>query len=43
MLHAARIAIAHPVTGAALEFRAPLPDDFTSAMVALSALNPAKR
>lgn len=43
MLHAARLAITHPVTGKALGFHAPLPADFESAMAALSALNPAKR
>jgi len=43
MLHAARVAIAHPVTGKALEIRAPLPRDFESAIAALSALKPAKR
>jgi 23S rRNA pseudouridine1911/1915/1917 synthase len=42
MLHAARIAITHPVTGVALEIRAPLPKDFNAAMAALTAL-PAPR
>jgi 23S rRNA pseudouridine1911/1915/1917 synthase len=43
MLHAARIAIAHPVTGAALEIRAPMPEDFKTAMAALAGLPAAKR
>lgn len=32
MLHAASLRIAHPVTGAPLEFEAPLPDDFVGLM-----------
>jgi len=43
MLHAARIAIAHPVTDEALDIRAPLPKDFNAAMAALAALPAAKR
>jgi 23S rRNA pseudouridine1911/1915/1917 synthase len=31
-LHAFRLAFAHPVTGALLEFNAPLPDDLQSAL-----------
>ena len=31
MLHAARIAFTHPLDGTALEFRAPLPEDFQAA------------
>jgi 23S rRNA pseudouridine1911/1915/1917 synthase len=31
-LHAFRLAVAHPVTGALLEFNAPLPDDLQSAL-----------
>ncbi len=33
-LHAFRLAFEHPVTGAALEFRAPLPDDLRQALAA---------
>ena len=33
-LHAFRLAFEHPVTGEALEFRAPLPDDLRQALVA---------
>lgn len=43
MLHAARIAIAHPVTGAPLEIRAELPGDFKAAMASLAALPESKR
>lgn len=32
MLHAARLSFAHPVTGAALAFEAPLPPDFAACM-----------
>jgi 23S rRNA pseudouridine1911/1915/1917 synthase len=35
MLHAARLELAHPVTGAALVFEAPPPDDFRAAEAAL--------
>ncbi|MGA2690847.1 MAG: RluA family pseudouridine synthase [Opitutaceae bacterium] len=35
MLHAARLAILHPVTGKALDFRAPLPADFKAQIKAL--------
>jgi 23S rRNA pseudouridine1911/1915/1917 synthase len=35
MLHAARLGIRHPATGAPLAFEAPLPDDFRSALAAL--------
>jgi 23S rRNA pseudouridine1911/1915/1917 synthase len=52
-LHAYRLAFAHPVTGAALEFRAPPPADFAQAMRAwgvrynefegMNATPPAKR
>jgi hypothetical protein len=38
MLHARRLEIAHPATGARLAFEAPIPDDF---LVALRALVPA--
>jgi len=31
-LHAFRLALAHPLTGAALEFRSPAPDDFAAAL-----------
>lgn len=34
-LHALRLAFNHPVTGARLEFEAPLPDDFQTALTAL--------
>jgi 23S rRNA pseudouridine1911/1915/1917 synthase len=34
-LHAARLALVHPVSGAALEFTAPLPADFTRMLAAL--------
>jgi 23S rRNA pseudouridine1911/1915/1917 synthase len=43
MLHAARIAITHPVTGKALDIRAALPKDFDAAMTALTALPAVKR
>ena len=36
-LHAARLEFAHPVSGAALEFTAPLPPDFTALLAALAA------
>ena len=36
MLHAARLRLAHPVTGVPMELEAPLPDDFSAAMIALS-------
>ncbi len=32
MLHAGRLGLAHPVSGAALEFRAPPPDDFMTVL-----------
>jgi 23S rRNA pseudouridine1911/1915/1917 synthase len=35
-LHATRLAFAHPVTGKALQFEAPLPDDFRALLAALS-------
>jgi 23S rRNA pseudouridine1911/1915/1917 synthase len=35
MLHAARLAFAHPATGAALAFAAPLPEDFAAVIAAL--------
>jgi 23S rRNA pseudouridine1911/1915/1917 synthase len=35
MLHAGRLGLAHPVTGAALEFRAPPPEDFMTVLQAL--------
>jgi 23S rRNA pseudouridine1911/1915/1917 synthase len=35
MLHASRLAFAHPVTGAALAFTAPLPGDFSAVLAAL--------
>jgi 23S rRNA pseudouridine1911/1915/1917 synthase len=35
MLHARRLELAHPVTGAAMIFEAPVPDDFTAAERAL--------
>jgi len=35
MLHAARLELPHPVTGAPLVFQAPLPDDFAAAQAAL--------
>jgi 23S rRNA pseudouridine1911/1915/1917 synthase len=35
MLHAERISLAHPVSGKALDFRAPLPADFKAVMAAL--------
>lgn len=38
MLHAERIAFAHPVTGKALDLRAPLPADFTEMLAALRSL-----
>ena len=34
-LHAYRLAFSHPVTGAALEFRAPVPDDLEAALLNL--------
>jgi 23S rRNA pseudouridine1911/1915/1917 synthase len=37
MLHAARLAFAHPVTGAALAFTAPPPEDFAQMLAALAA------
>jgi len=37
MLHAARLALAHPVTGKALDFRAPLPADFRAQIRSLKA------
>jgi 23S rRNA pseudouridine1911/1915/1917 synthase len=37
MLHAARLCLAHPVTGKILEFRAPLPADFRAQIKALKA------
>ncbi len=36
-LHAARLALLHPVTGRRLEFHAPLPPDFTELLAALGA------
>lgn len=38
MLHARRLAFTHPATGAALEFEAPWPEDFTAVVRALRAL-----
>ena len=38
-LHAAWLRLAHPVTGAAMEFRAPLPDDLRRS-IAVAAANP---
>lgn len=35
MLHAARLSLPHPVTGAPLTFEAPLPEDFRAAVAAL--------
>jgi 23S rRNA pseudouridine1911/1915/1917 synthase len=35
MLHAARLALPHPVTGAPMVFEAPLPEDFRAALAAL--------
>lgn len=35
-LHASRLALAHPLTGSALEFRAPLPGDLLSLLAALA-------
>ena len=40
-LHAHRIAIAHPVTGARMEFAAPLPADIAALLAALDELRPA--
>ncbi len=37
MLHAARLSLAHPVTGKALDFRAPLPADFRAQIRSLKA------
>jgi 23S rRNA pseudouridine1911/1915/1917 synthase len=34
-LHAARLALAHPMTGRALEWEAPLPDDMARLLAAL--------
>lgn len=38
MLHAARIVVKHPITGAQLEIKAPLPADFEAVASALAAL-----
>jgi 23S rRNA pseudouridine1911/1915/1917 synthase len=35
MLHAARLSLAHPATGKALDLRAPLPADFRAQIAAL--------
>ena len=37
-LHAARLSITHPVTGDPMQFEAPLPEDFRSAVTALRAV-----
>jgi len=34
-LHAARLSLAHPTTGAAMQFAAPLPDDMQTTLEAL--------
>ena len=36
-LHAARLSIAHPVTGEAMQFDAPMPEDFRAAVDVLRA------
>jgi 23S rRNA pseudouridine1911/1915/1917 synthase len=43
MLHAHRLAFAHPVTGAALAFEAPVPPDFAAALEALAEIPPEPR
>lgn len=43
LLHAARLAITHPVTGEALVFEAPLPPAFVEAIERLSRLEPPRR
>jgi 23S rRNA pseudouridine1911/1915/1917 synthase len=43
LLHAARLAIAHPVTGEALVFEAPLPPAFLEAIARLALLEPPRR
>jgi 23S rRNA pseudouridine1911/1915/1917 synthase len=40
MLHALRLELAHPVTGAPLTFAAPVPEDFRAAAEALVGPNP---
>ncbi|HMN22747.1 MAG TPA: RluA family pseudouridine synthase, partial [Ottowia sp.] len=40
-LHARRLAFSHPVTGAALDFRAPLPNDLAAALAAWGLTMPA--
>jgi hypothetical protein len=35
-LHAARLRFAHPITGEALDFRAPLPADLTAALATVA-------
>jgi hypothetical protein len=36
MLHAARLSLAHPMTGTTLDLRAPLPADFRELIKALT-------
>ena len=43
LLHAFRLALPHPETGASVSFEAPLPADFATALAALRALDPPRR
>ena len=40
LLHAHRITLAHPTSGASVSFEAPVPGDFQAALAALRALAP---